>query len=504
MKINVESSPELATIETGPEGLQVRIWRGRSEVGAPVTALIARVGFGDEGGALAAIESQLIEAPTRVETVPSPPLDTVEAAANEAIDLLRRVSEALIVSDGLVPQMHDPFHATVKLVRDVFAGKPRPEPKPKPAPPPSWLVKDFWTLYMAAKATLHLDCVDDSIATRETLRQQIARLAPAFDVCEAERRHAEPSRLTEAEREALAGLHRWLHSPSGDCALIDAAQAFHEQVEAEDRAVCARLEAEENAARSDDMSDRSRELVEGVRRVFERTGLPHDIAKGGAVPPHGDCESNAVDAPDRLAYAITKRIIEDPRVSGKDADPNAAASFMAHAIRGAQMGLHARTAHPESEWSGIKAMAAPREEGQLVPWVFGFEVALETPAPADAPVVLTDELRYYCRRYLAYRAPEELSPREKKILEAWRAWRPCCGRCKGENLVEFGFDPPEPERGWRCVDCGEKWDGSEIVEGAGTAAGGDGEADAAPNDWKPDPDWRELPGNARDPKGEPS
>ena len=56
--------------------------------------------------------------------------------------------------------------------------------------------------------------------------------------------------LTPAERKALAALHRWLHSPIGDDMLIDESQDYHEQVEAESAAECARLQAEEREAYS--------------------------------------------------------------------------------------------------------------------------------------------------------------------------------------------------------------------------------------------------------------
>lgn len=44
-------------------------------------------------------------------------------------------------------------------------------------------------------------------------------------------------------------------------------------------------------------------------------------------------------------------------------------------------------------------------------------------------------------------------------------WRPCCGRCRGERLTEFGYDDPRPhvDAGWRCLDCGAAWDGSELT-----------------------------------------
>lgn len=47
-------------------------------------------------------------------------------------------------------------------------------------------------------------------------------------------------------------------------------------------------------------------------------------------------------------------------------------------------------------------------------------------------------------------------------VERPTSWRPCCGSCKGERLIEFGFERPGPERGWRCADCSIVWDGTEL------------------------------------------
>jgi len=48
---------------------------------------------------------------------------------------------------------------------------------------------------------------------------------------------------------------------------------------------------------------------------------------------------------------------------------------------------------------------------------------------------------------------------------AAKSWRPCCGKCRGDRLVDFGYDDPRPnvETGSRCVDCGAVWDGSELT-----------------------------------------
>lgn len=53
---------------------------------------------------------------------------------------------------------------------------------------------------------------------------------------------------TDAERQALTALHRWLHSSAGDCELIESAQAFHEQCEQQDAEGCRQIELDERRA----------------------------------------------------------------------------------------------------------------------------------------------------------------------------------------------------------------------------------------------------------------
>lgn len=118
---------------------------------------------------------------------------------------------------------------------------------------PHWLVKDFHVLYRAANQFVQrMHGVPDEAAQNalDALTAQLSRLRPAFEVCEAERKGAAPdARLTtEAERKALNALHRWLHSPVGEDALIEDAQDYHEQVEAECPEDCDRLTIEEREA----------------------------------------------------------------------------------------------------------------------------------------------------------------------------------------------------------------------------------------------------------------
>jgi hypothetical protein len=144
---------------------------------------------------------------------------------------------------------------------------------------PHWLVKDFHVLYRTALVDPAIPDSGTAVHDFEALQVQLARLKPAFDVCEAERRASAPvpfvlrgavpvtaeqaarfrdvsglsdvsaERLTPAERKALNALHRWLHSPVGDDALIEEAQDYHEQVEAEGGTEdCNRLEQEERIA----------------------------------------------------------------------------------------------------------------------------------------------------------------------------------------------------------------------------------------------------------------
>lgn len=119
---------------------------------------------------------------------------------------------------------------------------------------PSWLVKDFHALYRAAKALVDPAVPDAGTASRDfqDLQFQLRRLRTAFEVCEFERKgQGIPQRLrmTPAESKALDALHRWLHSPLGEDALIEEAQDYHDQVEAEGGAAdCERLTEEERLA----------------------------------------------------------------------------------------------------------------------------------------------------------------------------------------------------------------------------------------------------------------
>lgn len=56
-----------------------------------------------------------------------------------------------------------------------------------PRDEPSWLVKDFHVLYLAAAATMRDGTLPECMRTREALRLQLDRLAPAFQFCESER-----------------------------------------------------------------------------------------------------------------------------------------------------------------------------------------------------------------------------------------------------------------------------------------------------------------------------
>ena len=41
-------------------------------------------------------------------------------------------------------------------------------------------------------------------------------------------------------------------------------------------------------------------------------------------------------------------------------------------------------------------------------------------------------------------------------------WRPCCGACRSERLVE---KDEHGEHFLRCEDCGARWDGSQLTPG---------------------------------------
>lgn len=78
---------------------------------------------------------------------------------------------------------------------------------------------------------------------REEWLDELGRLGVQLERDEPANQVARP--ITDAERQALNALHRWLHSTAGDDMLVEAAQAFHEQAEMEAPEECVRLQEEE-------------------------------------------------------------------------------------------------------------------------------------------------------------------------------------------------------------------------------------------------------------------
>jgi len=48
------------------------------------------------------------------------------------------------------------------------------------------------------------------------------------------------------------------------------------------------------------------------------------------------------------------------------------------------------------------------------------------------------------------------------MLHSTSKWRPCCGSCRSERLVEVDT---HGEHFLRCEDCGARWDGAELTPG---------------------------------------
>jgi hypothetical protein len=83
--------------------------------------------------------------------------------------------------------------------------------------------------------------------------------------------------VTPAEQKALEALHRWLHSPAGDCVLIEGAEDYHTQVggEAGDAPACQQLELEEREATNEifDVNEMGiSPLVQAAIRELQKTG----------------------------------------------------------------------------------------------------------------------------------------------------------------------------------------------------------------------------------------
>lgn len=452
MRIIIDSTPELAHAN----GLPVRIWTGKTQRGIPITALITRIAVPLEVDAdelediteLAELVA-LTEAPTRVvdpsgSHIASPRfctaciargvkrpathvardpsgLEWYECGSHAPTDNVaetRRVSLEPIAAWFDRHEMPVPGGAVDRKLAELAAEcrSLRERLKERGAAP--WLVKDFWVLYQAAAATLQLESTAEAKDTREALRVQMDRLRPAFEVCEGERLGA-PDRLTPAEHFALAALHRWLHSPNGDCDLIESAQLYHEQVEAESPAECERIEADE-------------------KRLFRAAMLDAAVAGSSrvSVALAAECGSNEP----LLPHAVITAIVDNEHAG----DPATGQPFILNAMRGAQHGWHARHAHPDRV-AEIARKHAPIGEPARSAWLTGYRLSAdgvvaaaaaereaaeaETPtappvddvAAAAEPFELTDGHREHYYKRLVYRAPELFTALERKIAAAIRA-----------------------------------------------------------------------------------
>lgn len=529
MKVTLESTTETAHAN----GLPVRVWTGTTERGSGVIALITRLAVPDDGHPddIAQFERELAEPPTRVvdpsgSTIAAPRFCTGclgrgirrpathiagdasglqwfecgEHAPSDNLAETERVTleplEAWFERNGLpVP----PPLTGAPYVKGIYQ---RPDPRreaidsilERGAARGSALVKDFWVLYSAARQ-LHealitaVDAEHDGTESsgelvarhHQGLAMQLARLEPAFDFCETERRgepppspaadvaawraglvtpaepelaelvgrarercsrpdllavrhtvsswlhhdeltligpaglarmilaaldalaivhgaeaegdaveldafiarsegdpdHAPPRALTDADREALAALHRWLHHPIGDGGLIEASGAYHDQVEREAPGECARLDAEIAAERHDERveADYSAQIGARVRAVFHKVGVSLDVPAHELIGAmHERCSPETHWPPPPHAALIIRTIVDDRRVSGKDAGELDAARFLAEALRGARMGWHGRLRHA-AELDRLAELAAPKDEPARTPWLFGFHVA---------------------------------------------------------------------------------------------------------------------------------
>jgi hypothetical protein len=251
-----------------------------------------------------------------------------------------------------------------------------------------WLVKDFHVLYQAAKAAVE-SAQRGVFITNELIALQVhlTRLSPAFDVCDHERQAPGlPPRLTPAERTALAALHRWLHSPWGDYELTEAAQDYHDQVEAESPSLCKQLDVEER-----DCPDVAPNLrADGA--VALRDAFDAAVARDGIPPlragrrhtepgPVGAIELGGPTAP-RLPVAVLRAILADEHASN-DA---AGGAFVYHATSGAQMALHARHVHP-GQVELVASLSAPLEEPHRSAWLTGYRIAAADGDESESPTL---------------------------------------------------------------------------------------------------------------------
>jgi hypothetical protein len=468
MKITIESTSEVAHAN----GLPVRIWTGATERGTPVLALVTRVAT-LEGADASEFERELSEPPTRLvdpsgEAIASPRSCTVCLAR----DIRRPATHVARDAAGLewfecgdhapTDNLTETRRLALEPIADWFDRHERPLPAGVYRGPASdrepwasiiatgelpftaaraadvlrgavdakvaeltsecrslrarlkdrrettWLVKDFLALYSAAVQTLGIETLAQAKHSRGWLVLQLARLRPAFEVCDSERRGA-PDRLTAAEREALVALHRWLHSPGGDCDLIESAQAYHQQIaESDGPSECKRLEADElreNAierglvahvdgglAWPDDA-----ELERVVREAFGELAAHMPLAAeaelqgivDGALAHNREhrapaaSEHHCTPTPPLVA-SVVRALLEHPGVGGDDTDPESAAVFLGYALRGAQLGWHTRHAH-RAEISLVGRVGAPLDEPHRSAWLAGYLAGIDDPAEGETP-----------------------------------------------------------------------------------------------------------------------
>jgi hypothetical protein len=112
----------------------------------------------------------------------------------------------------------------------------------------------------------------DELASMNDAEQLVYRVLPSLlDELESLR----DSHRTSGEEKALDALHRWLHSPGGDGALIDDAETFHVERESLE---CHRLANEEQAEYASLAPERARlataQAEHGVRIELGPTLLP--------------------------------------------------------------------------------------------------------------------------------------------------------------------------------------------------------------------------------------
>ena len=482
MKLLLESTPETAHAN----GLPVRLWKGQTERGAPVLAFITRLALPDDAHPddVAQLERELAEPPTREQS----PGESRIAAPRfcrtcNALGVERPATHVARDAGGFEwfeCADHGPSDnpgGTERVAReplDVWFDRAVAHVEQRIgrerrslAAEPSWLIKDFWVLYSAARR-LHealmtaVHAEHEGSAPRgelvadhhQGLALQLTRLAPAFDYCETARRgepppasaadddsgelvrrarercgpaellsvrHAvsswlhydelsligpgnlarmvlgvldalaivhgaeaegaaveldayiaesegEPGRLppramTDADREALAALHVWLHHPGGDSDLIEATVAYHDQVEREQPGSCERLEA-----------------TIGIEQRAER-----DEERRRVAPDERGLDLGALAAGGEVAFATC-------RVCGcTDLDCS---------------GCIAKTGEP-CHWVEPDLCSA------CIPGA-----VLER---LDGPLLLTDAMRELYRIDLCYRAPETLNVHEKRIIAAVEA-----------------------------------------------------------------------------------